>query len=68
MSEDAPVYGDVPLAERERQRLVVTLRQLADCIDAAPVDQLPDILTQLSPRAADLFFRSRYVFNRPFGE
>jgi hypothetical protein len=68
MSEDPPFYGDATLAERERQRLVMTLRQLADCIDAAPVHQLPDILAQLSPPANDLFSRSRLVLGRPFGE
>lgn len=54
--------------EVEQQRLAVTLRHLADCIEHAEGWALADVATQLSPLATALFSRAQLVFKRPFGE
>lgn len=60
--EDAPHYNAGPdTAEQMRQALARTLHQLADCIEAAPTDLLPDILMLVAPTAAELFKKGKMV-------
>lgn len=69
MSEDPAWYSPEPeTAERMRQALARTLHQIADCIDAAPTEQISDIMIQVAPKAAPLFRSARTLFDRPFGE
>jgi hypothetical protein len=53
--------------DQQRQRLAVTLRQIADCIEAMPDQQGADAV-RLSEPAEELFKAAQVVFRRPFGE
>lgn len=68
MSDAPPPCGPSSNHERERQRLVGALREVADCLESLPARELPDAMALL-PRASGQLFRwAQIVFNRPFGD
>ena len=53
--------------ERERQRVTVSLRQVADCIDALPGNELWEVLVRLAGPTEELLRTARLILHRPFG-
>ena len=66
--EDEPIYQARYRFEQERQRLTTTLRQIADCIDALDVNELPEPMVRLCGPAEELVRVARLMLKRPFGE
>ncbi len=56
------------LLERERRRLVVRLRKLADCIEAASPQTMREVNDSISPYTTRAFQEARSIFGGDFGQ
>lgn len=58
---------DAPF-ERERVRVVMSLRAAADLVDALDFEDLPEALVRLAGGLEAFLVAARAVFRRPLGE
>lgn len=64
---EPPFEIDAPF-ERERTRVVMSLRAAADLVDALPDEELPEALVRLAGGLEAFLVAARAVFRRPLGE